>query len=77
MAYNRRNADQSSLGLSLLLVDTAGLSKLITHNLLKCFRQHELFNPRSLEVGGGGQIDPTPSIFLALNFCSLTDCQKL
>ena len=26
--------------------------------------------------GGGGQIDP-PSIFLALNFCSLTDCQKL
>ena len=32
------------------------------------------FNPRSLE--GGGQIDP-PSIFLALNFYSLTDCQKL
>ena len=31
-------------------------------------------NPRSLE---GGQIDPPPSIFLALNFCSLTDCQKL
>ena len=27
-------------------------------------------------LGGGGQIDP-PSIFLALNFCSLTDCQKL
>ena len=25
---------------------------------------------------GGGQIDP-PSIFLALNLCSLTDCQKL
>ena len=24
----------------------------------------------------GGKID-TPSIFLALNFCSLTDCQKL
>ena len=37
------------------------------------FRQ---FNPSSLE-GGGGQIDPPPSIFLALNFCSLTDCQKL
>ena len=32
-------------------------------------------NPRSLE-GGGGQID-LPSIFLALNFCSFTDCQKL
>ena len=32
------------------------------------------FNPRSLE--GGGQLDP-PSIFLALNFCSWTDCQKL
>ena len=29
------------------------------------------------EDGGGGQIDPPPSIFLALNFCSLTDCQKL
>ena len=26
-------------------------------------------------LGGGGQIDP-PLIFLALNFCSLTDCQK-
>ena len=35
-------------------------------------------NPRSLEGGGGGggQIDP-PWIFLALKFCSLTDCQKL
>ena len=33
------------------------------------------FNPRSLE-GGGGQFDP-PLDFLALNFCSLTDCQKL
>ena len=35
-----------------------------------------IINPRSLGGGGGGQIDP-PSIFLALNFCSLTDCQKL
>ena len=26
--------------------------------------------------GGGGQINPL-SIFLALNFCSLTDCQEL
>ena len=26
--------------------------------------------------GGGGQSDP-PSFILALNFCSLTDCQKL
>ena len=26
--------------------------------------------------GGGDQIDP-PLIFLALNFCSWTDCQKL
>ena len=35
----------------------------------------------ALRGGGGGrgkgQIDPHPSIFLALNFCSLTDCQKL
>ena len=30
----------------------------------------------TLKGGGGGEIDP-PSIFLALNFCSLTDCQKL
>ena len=31
----------------------------------------------ALKGGGGGrQIDP-PSIFLALNFCSLTDSQKL
>ena len=28
----------------------------------------KVLNPRSL--GGGGQIDPPPSIFLALNFCS-------
>ena len=37
------------------------------------------FNPRSLERGGGGdQIDPhPPSIFWALNFYFLTDCQKL
>ena len=27
-------------------------------------------------LGGGGQFDPPPSIFLALKFCSLTDCQK-
>ena len=40
-------------------------------------------NLRSLEPGGGGgggggrdQID-SPSNFLALNFCSFTDCQKL
>ena len=31
----------------------------------------------ALRVGGGGQIDPPPSIFLTLSFCSLTDCQKL
>ena len=30
----------------------------------------------ALRGGGGGQIDPL-SIFLALNCCSLTDCQKL
>ena len=30
-------------------------------------------NPRSLEGGSNW----SPSIFLALNFCSLTDCQKL
>ena len=37
------------------------------------------FNPRSPGGRGGvgrAQIDP-PSIFLSLNFCSLTDCQKL
>ena len=39
------------------------------------FFSNDIFNPRSLEEGGG-QIDPT-SIFFALNFCSLTDCQKL
>ena len=27
-------------------------------------------------LGGGVKLTP-PSIFLALNFCSLTDCQKL
>ena len=32
-------------------------------------------NPRR-HKGGGGQSDP-PSIFLALNFCSLADYQKL
>ena len=37
-------------------------------------RYDNMVNPRSLE---GGQIDPLPSIFLALNFCSVTDCQKL
>ena len=26
--------------------------------------------------GGGVQLTPRPSIFLALYFCSLTDCQK-
>ena len=32
----------------------------------------------TLEVlRGGGQIDTPPLDFLALNFCSLTDCQKL
>ena len=35
-----------------------------------------LFNPRSLE-GRGVKLTPPPSIFLTLNFCSLTDCQKL
>ena len=30
----------------------------------------------ALRRGGGDQID-TPSIFLALSFCSLSDCQKL
>ena len=34
------------------------------------------FNPRR-HKGGGSQSDPPPSIFLALNFCSLTDYQKL
>ena len=38
--------------------------------------KEQKFNPRSLGGGMGGQID-LPSIFLALNFCSLTDCQKL
>ena len=36
-------------------------------------------DPRALTLegirGGGGQSEP-PSIFLALNFCSLTDYQK-
>ena len=38
----------------------------------------EIISTLTLEAlrGGGGQID-LPSIFLALNFCSLTDCQKL
>ena len=32
----------------------------------------------TLEALGGGGVKLTPpSIFLALNFCSLTDCQKL
>ena len=33
-----------------------------------------IFNPRRHKGGGG---DVTPSIFLALNFCSLTDYQKI
>ena len=33
-------------------------------------------NPRSLE-GRGGQIDLPATIILALNFCSLNDCQEL
>ena len=34
--------------------------------------------PLTLEnIRGGGQSDHPPSNFLALNFCSLTDCQKL
>ena len=37
-----------------------------------------LLTLEALRGGGGGQIDPPPpSIFLALNFCFLTDCQKL
>ena len=46
---------------------------------MKHEKYSNIFNPRSLEGGGGGggggrggQIDPPPSIFLALNFCSLT-----
>ena len=35
-----------------------------------------VFNPRSLEGGGGVKLTPPPSLFLALNFCFLTDCQK-
>ena len=31
----------------------------------------------TLEGIKGGQSDPPPSIFLSLNFCSLTDYQKL
>ena len=38
----------------------------------------EFINPRSLEGGGGGvKLTPPPSIFLALNFYSLTDYEKL
>ena len=37
--------------------------------------RNRIFIPRSLE--GGGQIAPFPAIFLALNFCCFTDCQKL
>ena len=35
--------------------------------------------PRSLGGGGGGggEVKLTPSTFLALNLCSLTNCQKL
>ena len=37
---------------------------------------NDLINPRRHKRRGGGQSD-TPSIFLALNLCSLTDYQKL
>ena len=43
--------------------------RILASNVLKMFLTLEA-------LGGGGQIDP-PSIFLALNFSSLTDCQKL
>ena len=47
---------------------------LVTTSQRRAFIDDKLsINPRGLEWG---QIDP-PSIFLALNFCSLTDCQKL
>ena len=36
----------------------------------------EVSDTLTLEALRGGQIDP-PSIFLALNFCSLTDYQKI
>ena len=45
-------------------------------SIIRCYQKREFsksLNPRSLEGGGG----VNPSIFLALNFCSLTDCQKL
>ena len=35
-----------------------------------------IFNLRSLDGGGGGDQIDTPSIFLAINFSSLTDCPK-
>ena len=39
--------------------------------------EFHIFGPLNLEaLRGGGQINH-PSIFLALNFCSLTDYQKL
>ena len=40
------------------------------------FDKVSLFNPRRHWGGGGGQSD-SPSIFLALNFCSLTGYQTL
>ena len=49
-------------------------------SLLFTIKGHKDFNLRrhKRERGGGGgcQSDPTLSIVLALNFCSLTDCQK-
>ena len=54
----------------------------ISNEVIKCSLEVfgslcvRIFNPRSLEGGGGMKLTP-PSIFLALNFCSLTDCQKL
>ena len=41
------------------------------------FKQIVFLTLEALKGGGGGQIDPPPSIFLALNVCSLTECQKL
>ena len=49
---------------------------MMTLNIIK--RIIKIVNPRSLEEGGGGvKLTSTPSIILALNFCSLADCQKL
>ena len=71
---NERNWMRKSAWVSEKLV-SPGLPDLQIATRLIVYSDFARFNPRSLERGGD-QIAP-PSIFLALNFCSLIDCQKL